>query len=120
VATNSELALHPEVTPDQKIYMGGWTHHKNGEGYLVSCPTMIMPGALALTGRKNVSVKDENIPHPPSLYWLGSGASEAIGSFLNELCEVDVPQLSEGSALRCLVDTSVASLIMYHPFMKKD
>lgn len=119
VATNSELALHPQVTPDQRIYIGGWSHHKNGDGYLVSSPAMVMAAALALAGRNNVSVTKENLPHTPTLAWLGSSASQSIEKFLDQICEVDVPQLEPYGNLRRLFDACIATLIMYHPFMKE-
>ena len=119
VATNLELALHPQVTHDQRIYMGGWGHHKNGDGYLKSSPAMVMAPALALAGRNNVSVKKENLPHTPTLSWLGSSASQSIGKFLNKICEVDVPQLESSGNLRRLFEACIATLIMYHPLMKK-
>jgi hypothetical protein len=120
VATNSELALHPQVTPDQRIFMGGWSHHKNGDGYLKSSPAMVMSPALALAGRNNVSVTKENLPHPPALSWLGSSANPSIGMFLSQICKVDVPQLEPFGNLRRLFDACIATLNMYHSCMKKD
>jgi len=120
VASNTELALHPEVTPDQRISIGGWSHHKNGDGYVHESPALIFPGALALAGRKNVTVSTQNVPHPPTFLWLGESAMPSVKKFLIELCEVDVPQLEEGGQMRPFFLASMASLVMYYPCMKQD
>jgi hypothetical protein len=101
--------------------MGGWSHHKNGDGYLKSSPAMVMAPALALAGRNNVSVSKENLPHPPALSWLGSSANPSICNSLSQICEVDVPQFLEPFGnLRQLFDACIATLIMYHSCIKKD
>ena len=82
-------------------------------------PAMVFSSALALTGRDNVELKKENIPHPPTLSWLGHSAKEGVEKFLKLLCPVDVPQLEEFGDLRRLMDTCIATLIMYHPYMQK-
>jgi hypothetical protein len=116
---STTLAVHDGITPDQRIYFGAWSHHKNGEGYIEGSPALVIPAALAITGRQKVKCGTE--VHVPSFAWLGDGPiQQSVNDFLDELCRVDVPELMPGGQLRSFWLASMAAVVMYHPHMRRD
>jgi hypothetical protein len=115
---NTTLAVHEGVTPDQRIGMGAWSHHHNGEVYVEGSPALVAPGALAFAGRKNVNCGAE--VHPPSFGWLGDCAVQQVNNFLGKLCRVDIPELMPNGQLRQFWLASMAALVMNHPNMVRD
>jgi hypothetical protein len=61
--SNTELAMYPDITPEEQRLAGGFAAGNNSELYTRINPTLGMPAANALAGHKNARKK----VYPPSL-----------------------------------------------------
>ena len=110
--TSTELAIADGVTPDQRIFMSGHTHHKNADGYVNDSPALVVPAALAISGRKNVSLG--NTVHPASFAWLGESVNSSLSRFLDNICPLDIPELMGNGKMRPFWLSAIAHIVMYH------
>jgi hypothetical protein len=113
VGSNTELAMHPEITPEEQRLAGGFSAGNNSELYTRMNPNLGMPAANALAGHP----KPRGRVYPPSLDRLVSVSAETLDLLMARLYLISVPQFKEGGQLRPILRTCTASLIMHHQQM---
>lgn len=111
----TEMVAHSALSPQQRLSRSGHSFHKNADGYATDSVVTSLPGALALTGRKNLEVKKQ---HPADLEWLDAASETSVVAFVN-CVPVDVPELEDGGQMRQFFLHCIAAVIMYHPFVKE-
>jgi hypothetical protein len=117
VGSNTTLAAHPDVTPEEQRNAGGCKSGYNMDQYTRMNPKLRMTAANGLAGHKNA----QKMVYPPS---LGSLVGLIDGNCLNrlelKLYLLLVAQFKPGGPLQPFLQMCTAKLIMEHPRMVRD
>jgi hypothetical protein len=112
--TSTELAVHPDVTIEERYCRGGWTgsnHLPNAEGYVEATPSLNAPGGLAIAGYEHC----HEHAYPPQLGSLGPSVMEdMIGRLQDTFFPNDIPQLQVGGRLRPLIQGAAAAMLRHY------
>lgn len=119
VGANTELAIHPDISPEQQRIAGGFAAGNNSELYTRMNPDLCLPAANALAQWPKATGKEV---HPPSLECLISSTLvtlEQLEDYTDHLYIICVEQFMRNQTLRSFLHACTASLIMYYPEMQK-
>jgi hypothetical protein len=117
VGSNTALAMHPDVTPEEQRNAGGFKSGYNTDLYTRMNPKLGMTAANALAGHKNA----RKMVYPPSLGSLvGLVDGDGLNLLESKLYLVSVAQFKPGGPLQPFLQTCTAKLIMEHPSMVRD
>jgi hypothetical protein len=117
VGSNTTLASHPDVLPEEQRNAGGFKSGYNTDLYTRMNPKLGMTAANALAGYKNA----RKMVYPPSLDSLaGLVDGNGLDRLMEKLYLISVPQFLPHGALRTFLQTATAKLIMEHPSMIAD
>lgn len=110
----TEMVAHSQLTPQQRLSRSGHSFHQNADVYSDDSPVTSLPGAMAITGRKNLSAD----VHPASIEWLDDASERTAVAFLNCI-PVDVDELMFGGQMREFFVHCISAVLMYHPYVKE-
>jgi hypothetical protein len=119
VGANTELAMHPDVSPEQQRIAGGFAAGNNSELYTRMNPDLCLPAATALAQWPRAT---EQV-YPPSFECVLSCNAlswDSFQKFTNQLYIIKVDEFTLDGKLRSFLDTCTASLVMYYPDMLHD
>ena len=117
VGSNTTLASHRDVLPEEQRNAGGFKSSFNSDLYTRMNPKLGMTAANALAGHKNA----QKMVYPPSLDSLvGLVDADSLDQFMQSLYLISVPQFKPNGQLRPFLQTTMAKLIMEHPTMRTD
>jgi len=117
VGSNTSLANHRDVRPEDQRNAGGFKSGFNTDLYSRMNPKLGMTAANALARHPNALKK----VYPPTLDSLvGRVDAEGLDCLMSKLYLISVPFFQERGSLRPLLRTCTAKLIMEHPTMRKD
>jgi hypothetical protein len=120
VGANTELAVHPDISPEQQRIAGGFAAGNNSELYTRMNPDLCLPAANALAQWPRATGKESQ---PPSLDCLISTMHvtlEQLECLTNHLYIICIDQFQRKQTLRPFLHACTASLIMYYPEMQKE
>jgi hypothetical protein len=135
----ARLASHPEISEPALLERGGWSSQsKNKDTYVDTNVALSLPGAMAITDHQNV----HGDVYPALLAWMGPPATLA---FIKELVMSDIvsgkhvtvcnfmptlhsplnafiinTEFCEDGQMRPFFEHCIASVIMYHPYVKAE
>ena len=115
---NTVLAGNRFVIGDMHTMLSGHARPDSTEHYVMSVPALTMVPARAIADWPN----PEEMVHPPTLDPLGAENVHRVRLFIQSLFYVapELDELRSHGRLTMLVQTALASIIMYHPQMEAD
>jgi hypothetical protein len=115
VESNTELAIHPDITPEEQRLAGGFSAGNNSELYARMNPKLGMPAENALAGHKNERKK----VYPPSLESLSVNLSaQQLECIMHHLYLVSLEWFLPDGRLHPILRVCTAKLIMEHPVVR--
>lgn len=117
VGSNTTLASHRDVLPEEQRNAGGFKSGSNTDLYTRMNPKLGMTAANALAGHGNA----RKMVYPPSLDSLVALVdADGLDRLMKNLYTISVPQFEANGTLRPFLQTITAKLIMVHPIMRDD
>lgn len=116
-ASITELALHPQIGLFESTGRSGHSTGTTQDSYIDKmCIAVSLPGGRALSGWKNV--RDGALP--PRIACLSNDEIAKVQKFIEKLIVISIDDFGPNGILRPVLETAVASLIMYHPKVSQD
>ena len=115
---NTSLAANRFVIGDMHTMLSGHARPDSTESYVMSVPALTMVPARAIADWPN----PEEMVYPPTLDALGAENVDKVRKFIQNLFYIapELDDLRSHGRLTMLVQTALASIIMYHPQMEAD